>query len=71
MTVTGLTHADGDWWYEAPLPRRWHRCRPHTSALTTMRGRVFDIDRCACGAMRFSGGPWTDRNQRRKSAAQE
>lgn len=66
MTVLNATHVDGVWWYEAPLPWRWHRCRPHSAALTAYRGRVLDIDRCACGAMRFERGPWMDRNQRRK-----
>jgi hypothetical protein len=66
MDVLYTTHVDGTWWYEAPLPRRWHRCRPHTSALVTTGGQALHIDRCACGAMRSGSGPWADRNQRRR-----
>lgn len=66
--MTEPTHADGVWWYEAPLPPRWHRCRPWTT------GRVDSenlgpkmIHRCACGAMRFGEkGVWIERNQRRR-----
>lgn len=49
-------------WYEAPVPHPFHRCTPQT------RGYVrFDyIERCACGAARYSRtGPWARRNDRR------
>lgn len=52
------------WWYNAPLPRRWHRCYVVTS------GRIFTgafYERCACGAARRNGGPWMDRNSRRRT----
>jgi hypothetical protein len=56
-------HRDGIPWHQAPLPRRWHRCRPQTSGWI----RADRFERCACGAGRFDGaGPWLDRNSRRK-----
>jgi hypothetical protein len=62
----GMTHVDGVAWHEAPLPRRWHRCKPQTS------GRLSGgslIERCACGAVRYDGhGVWIERNQRRRRA---
>ena len=53
--VTGTLHAvDGVWWYDAPLPRRWHRCRPWTVGLVD-GGHLGPavVQRCACGGMRF------------------
>lgn len=55
-------HVDGIPWYEAPLPRRWHWCKAHTSGL--VNDAV--IDRCACGAIRMDGSLWMERNSRRK-----
>jgi hypothetical protein len=52
-------------WWNAPLPRRWHRCRPHqTGAL----GDGTPVDRCACGGIRLGGPPhpWLERNSRRR-----
>lgn len=60
----GITHRHGVWWYDAPLPRRLHRCTPWTSAP--------DVDRCACGAIRgpfaklLERNSWFERNSRRK-----
>lgn len=50
-------------WSTAPLPRRWHRCRPDTE------GFVYGlfIERCACGALRVNGSYWMWKNDRRKS----
>lgn len=67
--VVGTIHAVDDvWWYDAPLPRRWHRCRPWTTG--TIEGDHLGptpIHRCACGAMRFGEtGPWIHRNERRR-----
>jgi hypothetical protein len=54
-------HVDGVPWYEAPLPRRFHRCRPQTSG----RAGHFDfVDRCACGAIRWNARYWLERNSR-------
>jgi hypothetical protein len=53
-----------DAWYNAPLPWRWHRCRPHSSGIVS--GRL--AERCACGGIRLGGPPrpWLERNQRRR-----
>lgn len=52
---------DGVSWHEAPLPRRWHRCRAQT------RGFIFNsyIERCACGATWLLDGRWIEKNSRR------
>lgn len=52
----------GDW-LAAPIPPRWHRCRPVTT--TPFRGRV--IYRCACGGVAI-GKPrfWLEKNSRRR-----
>lgn len=52
-----VEHLDGIPWYEAPRPRRWHRCKPQT--------RGHSIARCACGAIWILGG-WVERNSRRR-----
>jgi hypothetical protein len=56
-------HVEGVGWHEAPIPRRWHRCRAQT------RGWYgFDqIERCACGAIRYNRRRWMDRNARLKA----
>jgi hypothetical protein len=58
-----LEHLDGVDWIDAPIPWRWHGCWAQT------RGRLhgIPIDRCACGAVRHRGGPWLERNSRRKN----
>lgn len=59
-----LMHKDGVAWFDRPIPRRWHRCVPSTSAVD---GRL--VERCACGSTRLDGyGPWMERNSRRKAA---
>ena len=60
---TYIADLDGVSWHKAPLPGRWHRCRPQT------RGNAAGpfIDRCACGAYRFDGDRfWVHKNWRRK-----
>jgi hypothetical protein len=57
-----LDHQDGIPWHEAPLPRRWHRCKPWTVGATTTLGLV---QRCACGAV-YVNGHWYNKNQRRR-----
>ena len=54
---------DGIGWHEAPLPRRWHLCRPQTFGFVSKSY----IERCACGGMwTLDGGGWTHKNSRRK-----
>lgn len=58
----GMEHIDGVPWYDAPKPRRWHRCWVQTSAYVQ-----FDrVERCACGAIRNPrfGSRWAERNSR-------
>lgn len=58
-----IEHLDGVEWWEAPRPRRWHRCSPQTRARIA---RDY-VERCACGAARMGGsGPWIERNTRRR-----
>lgn len=54
-------HRGGVSWYDAPVPRRWHRCRPQNRAYFAASGYV---ERCACGAIRGNFGPWAERNSR-------
>lgn len=57
-----IRHLDGIPWHEAPLPRRFHRCRSQTQGWLTL----IDFTRyCACGATKQSGSRWTGRNSRR------
>jgi hypothetical protein len=50
-------------WYNAPVPRRWHRCHVVTSGRIST-GALYE--RCACGGIRRNGGPWMERNSRRR-----
>lgn len=50
-------------WYDAPIPRRFHRCRVQTDGWVDFT----HIQRCACGAIRIYDSGWSDRNSRRKS----
>jgi hypothetical protein len=50
-------------WYDAPLPRRRHRCHPVQSGHIST-GAFYE--RCACGGIRRNGGLWLERNSRRK-----
>ncbi len=65
--TTGLEaphHRDNIPWYDAPIPRRWHKCAPWTSGVTR---NLNTVDRCACGAIRLGAGrPWMERNSRRQ-----
>jgi hypothetical protein len=56
-----IEELDGIHWTDAPLPPRWHRCKPQTRGYAT--GEF--VQRCACGAVWILGG-WTNRNERRK-----
>jgi hypothetical protein len=64
QAARALATPDGLWWHEAPIPRRWHRCRAQ-SALHV--GGVL-VERCACGASNRSGTGWYDRNTRKREA---
>lgn len=60
----GTEHVNGVRWHEAPLPRRWHRCRTQTSGWVGLTR----VERCACGALSRNGGRWLERNSRRRGA---
>ncbi len=47
-------------WADAPIPRRWHRCRAQSRAYFN----TGYIERCACGAYRQNLTFWLDRNSR-------
>ena len=49
-------------WWDAPVPRRWHRCRVQTTGATE---RLVLVDRCACGAIRLDSHYWMNRNSRK------
>ena len=55
---------DGVMWFEAKIPHWLHRCYAHTSGVVSLKR----VERCACGAIRYEGSLWLDRNSRRKSA---
>lgn len=60
----GPFHRDGTWWYDAKLPRRWHKCQPQTIGLI---GGSSIVERCACGGVRYHGDTfWIERNNRRR-----
>lgn len=64
--TTEIHNLDGVPWHEAPIPRRFHRCRPQTMGLIGFTW----IARCACGALRYEDSPdspWLDRNARRRA----
>ncbi len=50
-------------WFDAPTPKRWHRCKPWTVAFD--RGSY--VQRCACGSINVGGdrSGWMERNRRK------
>ena len=58
-----VEHVDGIPWHEAPVPRRFHFCKPQTTGWIDFFARV---DRCACGAYRKDMSMWISKNERRK-----
>lgn len=58
-----LHHLDGVPWFEAPIPRRLHRCRVQTDGWVGLH----QVQRCACGAIR-AGRRWRERNSRQRPA---
>lgn len=60
-TQLGIEHKNNVWWFDAPLPRQWHKCSVWTSS--------FEVDRCACGALRRCGSQyWMYKNSRKKKS---
>lgn len=62
-----LEDLDGVDWFRAPIPHRWHSCRPQSRG-TNKYGYV---ERCACGGynIRAADKPvWTYRNTRRRGS---
>lgn len=60
---TSIENKDGVTWSEAPLPKRFHKCRPQSRGWI----KFSFIERCACGAHRYDGcGSWMLKNSRRK-----
>lgn len=61
----GISHKDGIWYYDAPLPPKNHEC-----TAWTVRKDLLGLEtaaRCACGAIRlFPYDSWLDRNSRRR-----
>lgn len=49
-------------WYEAPLPRRWHRCWAQTADASFSPS----VRRCPCGGVSLDYGRWVGRNSRRR-----
>lgn len=60
--MSDIVNRDDVWWFQAPIPRRWHRCRPQTTGCVGLTL----YERCPCGAGRLNGGPWLERNSRRE-----
>ncbi len=62
----GPHHTDGVAWYRLRPPGRWHKCWAQSWGSC---GPFEMIERCPCGAVRIDrGGPWLDRNWRRRFA---
>lgn len=58
---TEIRNKDGVHWFAAPLPPRMHGC----TAQTMGRVNFFNwYERCACGATRYDGESWINRNTR-------
>jgi hypothetical protein len=55
-----IEHVGGVAWHQAPIPRRWHRCRAQTYG----QHGLDQIERCACGGIRLNGQVWLERNSR-------
>ena len=56
-----ISNLDGVSFLDAPIPRKWHRCKIQTTA----RLSTCTIHRCACGALRVGViGFWNHKNSR-------
>jgi hypothetical protein len=60
-----VRHRYGLPWDAAPLPHRWHTCRPQTVELYREGGILTGTYHCACGAVTDRAGVWRHRNARR------
>jgi hypothetical protein len=58
--IEGVEHKDDLPWFDAPKPRRWHRCRVQSTGWIDFT----QYDRCPCGAVRINGRVWIERNSR-------
>lgn len=59
--IDWMSNRDGVFFLDAPMPRKWHRCKIQTTART----RNGTIHRCACGGMRVGVlGFWNYKNTR-------
>jgi len=67
VSVVRTRNRNGVHFSRAPLPGKHHRCEPWTTTQVTIRGRLVVSDRCACGAIRTNGGPWSGVNSRREN----
>lgn len=57
----------GQAWHDAPTPHPLHRCKWQTRGWMNAPDKHplrDDVKRCACGAISWNGGPWTERNTR-------
>ena len=66
QALPGVWHLDGIDWYDAPAPRRWHRCRAQTKGRDILPGGNGWVYRCACGATSEDEVLWTGRNARNR-----
>lgn len=61
--ITEIQHRNDVPWYKAPLPSRLHRCRAQTRGWGSLQA----VERCSCGAFRWSDGRrWYRKNERRR-----
>lgn len=64
IRIDSMIHRDGVAWHDAPVPRRWHRCRAQTEAYDGGNREI--VKRCPCGAItinkRGEKSYWMQRN---------
>jgi hypothetical protein len=65
QTVGTMEHLGGIPFYQAPIPARFHFCKPQTRA--TIKGKF--VEWCSCAAYRNDRGPWQERNTARRNRA--
>jgi hypothetical protein len=56
-----VKHTFGRPWWQAPLPKKWHRCKAWSIIIMPDAS----VERCACGGIRIDHRMWVERNQRR------
>lgn len=52
----GISHAEGGWWYEAPVRLKCLWGRHHTQTSALLDGCL--VERCSCGATRHGDLMW-------------